>query len=46
MCEILSWRLKSWPLPLTPYKYLYLWSDYRTREKGLMKADIYIYIYI
>ena len=31
MCEALSWKLESQPLPPTPHKYLYLWSDYRAK---------------
>ena len=31
MCEIPSWRLEPQPLPPTPYKHLYLWSDHRTK---------------
>ena len=30
MCEAPSWKLEPWPLPLTPHKHLYLWSDYHT----------------
>ena len=26
-----SWRLEPWPLPSTPHKHLYLWSDHRTK---------------
>ena len=31
MYETPSWRLELWPLPSTPYKHLYLWSDYCTK---------------
>ena len=32
MCEVPSWRLEPRPLSPTPYKHLYLWSDYRTKN--------------
>ena len=32
MCDTLSCILESRPLPPTPNKYLYLWSDYRTKD--------------
>ena len=31
MCETPSWKLELPPLPPTPYKYLNLWSDHRTK---------------
>ena len=31
MYEALSWKLESWPLPPTPHKHLYLWSDHHTK---------------
>ena len=32
MCETPSWRLELQLLPPTPHKYLYLWSDHRTKS--------------
>ena len=31
VCEAHFWRLEPRPLPSTPHKYLYLWSNYRTK---------------
>ena len=31
MCEAPSWKLEPRPLPPTPHKHLYLWSDYHTK---------------
>ena len=32
MCETLFWRLEPQPLAPIPHKYLYLWSDHRTKD--------------
>ena len=40
MCETPSWRLEPWPLPPTPHKHLYLWSDQCTKMCG----GYYLYI--
>ena len=31
VCEVPSWKLELRPLPPTSHKYLYLWSDHRTK---------------
>ena len=32
ICKTPFWKLESRPLSLTPHKYLYLWSNYRTKS--------------
>ena len=34
VCEALSWKLEPRPLPSTPHKHLYLWSDHAPRVCG------------
>ena len=40
VCETPSWRFESRPLPPTPYKHIYLWSDHRTKGVRWLVLDI------
>ena len=41
VCEVLSWRLEPQPLPPTPHKHLYLWSDHYTKGAWWWKCFKY-----
>ena len=56
VCEDFFWRLKFWPLPLTPVNQLYLWNDHCIKGawwffdgiivKLLFKLYFYLYLLI
>ena len=39
MCETPSWKLEPRPLPPTPHKHLYLWSDHHIKGAWWLKTS-------